>query len=84
VIESSGGNPGGKGATPPALQHNHRIVASLLISVQVEQPQLLLPLLTSDNTIERFSLAINRVKSKNKSAYAFSTILSPRHFNLIR
>jgi hypothetical protein len=36
AIESSEVNPGGEGATPPALQHNHQVVASFLIKVQVE------------------------------------------------
>jgi hypothetical protein len=76
VIESSGWNLGAEGATTQALQHNHRVVASLLIEVQVEQPQLLLPLLTSDNRIERFSLATDRVKTINRNAYAFGIVSS--------
>jgi hypothetical protein len=47
---------------------------SLLIEVQVEQPQLLLPLLTSDNRIERFYLVAERVKTINRSAYAFGIV----------
>jgi hypothetical protein len=43
AIESSAVYPGSEAATPPALQHNHQVVAAFLIKVQVEQPQLQLP-----------------------------------------
>jgi hypothetical protein len=36
AIESSAVNPSDEGVTPPALQHNHQVVASFLIEVQVE------------------------------------------------
>jgi hypothetical protein len=60
-------------------------VASFLIEVQVEQPQVLLPIsVTADNRNERFGLATNRVKTVTETAHAFSTILPHRQFNLIK
>jgi hypothetical protein len=45
VLESSAVNPGADGATPvpSALQNGHRAVASFLIEVQMQQPQILVP-----------------------------------------